>query len=92
MIPAMIQRAQSTERPEGFMSRLTIGTILLILLCIVGESAAHAARYCLQGQRWGFPGNCSFATRSQCLASASGTRAHCGINPRYAHQRRGQSH
>ncbi|OKO75494.1 DUF3551 domain-containing protein [Bradyrhizobium sp. AS23.2] len=70
------------------MSRLMIGTILVIL-CIFGASSAHASRYCLQGDQWGYPGNCSFSTYSQCKASASGTRAHCGVNPRYAHQRRG---
>jgi len=64
----------------------------LFILCIVGTSSgAHAARYCLQGDRWGYPGNCAFSTRDQCRASASGTRAHCGINPRYANQPRGQS-
>lgn len=46
--------------------------------------AASTDRYCLQGRRWGFPGNCQFATRRQCLAAASGTHAGCGLNPRYA--------
>ena len=41
-------------------------------------------RYCLQGRSWGYPGNCQFANYQQCLASASGTSAYCGINPRYA--------
>ncbi|WP_084807972.1 DUF3551 domain-containing protein [Bradyrhizobium sp. NAS80.1] len=50
--------------------------------------AASADRYCLQGRRWGFPGNCQFATRRQCLAAASGTNASCGLNPRYASSRR----
>ena len=73
------------------MSRLVIGAILLIL-CFTGTGSAQTARYCLQGDHWGFPGNCAFATHDQCRASASGTRAHCGLNPRYAHQRRGQPH
>lgn len=47
-------------------------------------SPASAARYCLQGAGWGFPGNCQFRTLAQCRASASGTTAGCGINPRYA--------
>ena len=50
--------------------------------------AAPADRYCLQGRRQGFPGNCQFATRQQCVAAASGTSAHCGINPRYGSSRR----
>ncbi|WP_245283967.1 DUF3551 domain-containing protein [Bradyrhizobium sp. Cp5.3] len=62
--------------------------LALAPLCVIGSDSAHAARYCLQGHHWGFPGNCAFSTRSQCLASASGTRAHCGVNPRYAGQNR----
>jgi hypothetical protein len=49
-------------------------------------------RYCLQGDEWGYPGNCQFSTYSQCMATASGTSAYCGINPQYAYtadQRRG---
>lgn len=47
--------------------------------------------YCLQGRIWGYPGNCQFSSYAQCMATASGTDAYCGINPQYAfaHQRRG---
>jgi Protein of unknown function (DUF3551) len=49
-------------------------------------------RYCLQGRSWGYPGNCQFSSYRQCMASASGTFATCGINPAYAYawHRRGQ--
>jgi len=47
-------------------------------------AAAAQDRYCLQGRSWGYPGNCQFASYQQCLATASGTSASCGINPRYA--------
>ncbi|WP_128970849.1 MULTISPECIES: DUF3551 domain-containing protein [Bradyrhizobium] len=40
--------------------------------------------YCLQGRSWGYPGNCQFSTYRQCQATASGTYAHCAINPTYA--------
>jgi hypothetical protein len=48
-------------------------------------------RYCLQGRPWGYPGNCQFSSYAQCMATASGTEAYCGINPQYAfaRQRRG---
>jgi hypothetical protein len=51
-------------------------------------------RYCLQGRQWGYPGNCHFSTYEQCMATASGTGANCGINPVHAHHHRGyrQSH
>ena len=41
-------------------------------------------RFCLQGRIWGYPGNCQFSTYQQCTATASGTQAYCGLNPRYA--------
>lgn len=58
-----------------------------VLATIGSISPAAAAPYCLQGRQWGYPGNCQFQTRRQCEASASGTLAHCGINPRYAPRR-----
>jgi hypothetical protein len=53
---------------------------------ITTASAAERTqdRYCLQGEDWGYPGNCQFSSYEQCMASASGTLAGCGINPRHA--------
>jgi hypothetical protein len=51
--------------------------------------AAAQNRYCLQGRSWGYPGN-QFSSFQECLASASGTGAACGINPRYAYARQHQ--
>ena len=56
-------------------------------LTAVGSISAAAAaeatqdRYCLQGCQWGHPGNCQFSSYAQCMATASGTDAYCGINP-----------
>ena len=69
------------------MRRLLLAALSVSVLgTIVPVSPAAAAqdRYCLQGRHWGFPGNCQFSSHHQCMASASGTGAHCGINPRYA--------
>ena len=65
---------------------------ILLLTTIGSLSPAAAARYCLRGAGWGYPGNCQFSTLPQCRATASGTNAYCGVNPRYAyaHQRRGR--
>ncbi|MGV7218720.1 DUF3551 domain-containing protein [Bradyrhizobium sp. UFLA05-112] len=49
--------------------------------------AARQDVYCLQGRIWGYPGNCQFSSYGQCMASASGTDAYCGINPVYAFER-----
>ena len=61
-------------------------------LTAVGSISAAATeaiqdRYCLQGRQWGYPGNCQFSSYPQCMATASGTTAYCGINPRYAFAR-----
>ncbi|WP_407113016.1 DUF3551 domain-containing protein [Bradyrhizobium sp. LMG 9283] len=69
--------------------RLRAATAALAIMAFAASSAAVAQdRYCLQGRIWGYPGNCQFASYSQCMASASGTNAYCGINPRYAYARR----
>ena len=62
---------------------------LLLVGLALGELAPEAASahdypYCLQGRRWGYPGNCQFQTYEQCRATASGTIDDCGINPRFA--------
>ncbi|MFL6816680.1 MAG: DUF3551 domain-containing protein [Bradyrhizobium sp.] len=63
--------------------------IWLTALTAIALSAAPASAqdfpYCLQGTQWGYPGNCQFATYQQCLATASGTDAGCGLNPRTAY-------
>ena len=52
------------------------------------ESAPSS--YCLQGRIWGYPGNCQFSSYAQCMATASGTDAYCGINPQNAFARQGR--
>ena len=72
---------------------LFIALSAILVLAIVGSlsPAGAAARYCLRGRGWGYPGNCQFSTLEQCRATASGRHAYCGINPHYAfaRQRRG---
>ena len=71
--------------------------VLLATVALVGSIGPAAAqdriqdRFCLQGRQWGYPGNCQFSSYAQCMATASGTDAYCGINPQYAfaRQRRG---
>ena len=78
------------------MSRHVPFAVLAVLSALAAvESIAPAAaaqdQYCLQGRRWGYPGNCLFSSYAQCMATANGTDAYCGINPHYAFalQRRG---
>jgi hypothetical protein len=51
------------------------------VLASIGPATATQDRYCLQGRKWGYPGNCQFSSYGQCMATASGTDAYCGINP-----------
>jgi len=48
-------------------------------------AAAYDYRYCLQGRGIGIPGECSYSTYGQCMASASGRGLYCNINPRFAY-------
>ena len=65
---------------------LTLASLAALIAATFPAAQADAGndRYCLQGRSWGYPGNCQFANYQQCLAAASGTSAHCGINPSYA--------
>ena len=54
-------------------------------LC-VGSAEARTYRYCMVegGWRSSGPGTCYYDTYAQCMASASGIRAYCQVNPFYA--------
>ncbi|HVI77291.1 MAG TPA: DUF3551 domain-containing protein [Candidatus Acidoferrum sp.] len=66
--------------------RLIIGlTALTAIALSAAPASAQDYPYCLQGTQWGYPGNCQFATYQQCQATASGTDAYCGLNPRVAY-------
>ena len=69
--------------------RLSVIPLAIVIATLAGSSslAATQSKYCLQGKNWGHPGNCSFATMAQCRATASGTGATCGLNPRYSFAR-----
>ena len=51
-----------------------------------GSAPAKAYDYpwCAQGRGFGIPGDCSYQTYAQCMASASGRFLYCNINPRVA--------
>lgn len=55
-------------------------------------AAAYDYPWCVVARGWGYPGDCSYQTYAQCMASASGRYAYCNVNPRvaFARQRRGR--
>ena len=72
---------------------LAMMTVLATGLAIFGNVAPANARdypWCIQGWGWGYPGDCSYQTHAQCLASASGRNVSCGMNPRFAFARAGR--
>lgn len=49
-----------------------------------GSAEARAYRFCLvEGWQAG-PGTCYYDTYAQCMATASGLRAYCQVNPAFA--------
>jgi len=79
--------------------RISVAVLSLVAALTVFGSVTPAPaveaiqdQYCLQGRKWGYPGNCQFSTYQQCMATASGTDAYCGINPMraFGDQRRGR--
>src|SRR5580693_10201492 len=87
-----IYNPRVTEHRRPNMRSLIFATLAAstILAGGVSPAAAYDYAYCLQGRTWGYPGNCEFTSYQQCLASASGTGAYCGINPRVAFAQQGR--
>jgi hypothetical protein len=72
-------------------SILTIGLAAISLtaagvagVAMSTPAAAQDYAYCLQSRDTGIPGDCSYSSYAQCMASASGRGAICNINPRVA--------
>ena len=68
--------------------RIAIALFVITLAAVLTSAPASAAKYCLQGPDAGYPGDCSYTSYAQCMATASGTFNDCGINPRYASKRK----
>jgi uncharacterized protein DUF3551 len=73
---------------------LAMMTMIAASAATVAASAPATARdypWCVQGQGVGYPGDCSYTSYAQCMASASGRLVTCGVNPRVAYgQQRGR--
>ena len=61
------------------LSAATAGTV-----AGTAPAAAYDYPYCVQGRGIGIPGDCSYRTYNQCMASASGRGLYCNVNPRAA--------
>lgn len=71
-----------------FLATLAVGAVAAIDLA---PDAALARDYpfCIKGGSYATPvGDCAFDTYQQCLATASGRKAYCDINPYWPHAER----
>ncbi|MBN8978324.1 MAG: DUF3551 domain-containing protein [Rhizobiales bacterium] len=68
------------------MRALTLAVLAAGMMAAAASAPVEAReyRFCLQSPETGIPGDCSYQTYAQCNASASGRRAYCNLNPRYA--------
>jgi len=71
------------------MRKLVLAIIALtatavVTLAMSAPVAAYDYPWCVQGRGVGIPGDCSYQTYAQCMASASGRALYCNINPRVA--------
>ena len=73
-------------------SLFAVSAVAVLTAAASFPAAAQDYPYCLQGRDWGYPGLCHYWSYEQCMASASGTFAYCGINPRFAFARQRQGH
>jgi hypothetical protein len=70
--------------------RMVLSVVLTLMAAgaatFAGSAPAAADDYpwCAQGRGVGIPGDCSYQTYAQCMASASGRALYCNINPRAA--------
>ncbi len=68
------------------MRNALLAVLALTGVAVFGTGSAEAApyRYCLVEGFAAGPGTCYYTTYAQCMASASGRRAYCQLNPVYA--------
>ena len=66
------------------MRNAMVAILALSAATVSSPAAAYDYPYCLQGRGIGIPGDCSYSSYDQCMASASGRALYCNVNPRVA--------
>jgi len=87
----LIRRGDKIMR-NAMLAMLALSAAGAATIAGSGPAAAIDYPYCIQGGGWGYPGDCSYRSYAECMATASGRRVYCGVNPRvaYGYQRRGR--
>jgi hypothetical protein len=63
---------------------LALAAAAIATVATAGPAGAYDYPWCAQGRGVGIPGDCSYQTYGQCMASASGRNLYCNVNPRAA--------
>ena len=69
---------------NAMLAILALSAASVATVAVSSPAAAYDYPYCLQGRGIGIPGECSYTSYAQCMASASGRALYCNINPRVA--------
>lgn len=62
-----------------------LAAMVLVGSATVTPAAARDYPWCAQGGEYDYPGDCTYSTHEQCLASVSGRLLFCDRNPRFAY-------
>jgi hypothetical protein len=69
---------------NAMLAILAVSAATVTMVAVSSPAAAYDYPYCAQGRSIGVPGDCSYSTYAQCVASASGRGLYCNVNPRAA--------
>ena len=69
---------------KTILTMAALSAAAIITTVTTGPAAAYDYPWCAQGRGVGVPGDCSYQTYGQCMASASGRNLYCNVNPRVA--------
>jgi hypothetical protein len=80
-------KVQNTEPHRLLRTAACIGAVMSFLVLAPSAAQSQNYPYCIKGEFYvGTAGDCSFGSYQQCLATASGRRAFCDVNPFYRFQ------
>jgi hypothetical protein len=90
----LLRHVEEIEMRNAMLAILALSAATVATVAGSSPAAAYDYPYCLQGRGIGIPGECSYSSYGQCMASASGRGLYCNVNPRVAfgQQRRMRVH
>ena len=80
----LLRHVTEIEMRNAMLAILALSAATVASVAGSSPAAAYDYPYCVQGRGIGIPGDCSYSTYAQCMASASGRGLSCNVNPRVA--------